>query len=299
MNTQGIFHKTLKRDLRKIITDKDVMMQGTRVREIFGMSNMTDAYDDDQVYGGIGRADEQTEGANITIGSVTQGPSFRWKARKYGKRMIVTDEALEDCKYKEAIKGAKRCVRAVVKGAEYEGALFFDRSFDTNYLFGDGVPLCSASHPLAVGGTFSNIFATPMAPSVAAYAQARTQALGFPSHDGLIDSVDVKGVIFPKEQLTEWQVITGSKLETSENNFSRLNVAERANLKLMMNQYITASVTNYWFKTDSMDGIDFRVRRKMRSRTWSENANETVHYSCTMRWAFGHNEPRNIIGVGS
>lgn len=297
MNLVATFEKGLKKTLRKAITDKDVTMKGTRAAQIFDMPSMSEAYETFQIWGGIGPADEQTEGANITIGTVNEGPAFTFYARKFGKKIVFSEEAIEDMQYKNILKGAKFCTRSVVKAAEDEAALIFDEAFDTARSYGNGQPLCSASHPLPDGSTFSNLFSVSMAPSVQAFSQARQMARQFPSYDGTTEGVSLKGVICPVEQESEWEVVLKSKLNVDDpGNFSQINVAQRANLKLTVNEYLTASATANWFQTDAMDGLMFMMRRKLRTRSWVGNDQETVCFAATVRWALGHANPRCVIG---
>ena len=297
MNLLATFAKGLKRTLAKAITDKDVSLGSTKTAQIFDMPNMKDAFDTYQIWGGLGLADEQAEGANITVGAMSEGPAFTFYARKYGKKAVFSEQAIEDMKYPEIIRGGRSCIRAVVKGAEHEGALIFDNSFDTNFPYGDNVPLCSASHPTAKGTVFSNLFAVGMAPSVQAYSQARLMARQFPSHDGLTDGLMVKGVIAPAEQETAWEVVLGSKLNPDDpNNHSQINVVNGKGLKLIINEYITANPLAHWFQTDAEDGLMMKIRRKLRTKTWVGNDQETVCHAATIRWAFGHANPRCIIG---
>lgn len=296
-NNTSTFRETLKKTLNKVVTDKEVSIRNTKMAMIFETEDMQDAYEEFQEYGGIGLAQEMEEGANITIGGVSPGSKYTFYARKFGRKMVVTDEAIEDCKYKEAIKGRARCLRAMVKAAEVDAALVLAQAEDSNRTYGDGVPLWSASHPLPAGGTFSNVFGTPMAPSVAAVDQARVIAESMPSYDGIVDSLKVKKVVCPVEQRSAWERVLNSKLDVDDpSNHSAINIAQRAGIELVVNEYWDNTTTNSMFLTDADEGLKFMWRRKIRSRSWVGNDQETVNFACTARWDVGHANPRHVIG---
>lgn len=301
INSSATFRETLKRTLNRVVTDKDVSINNTVWSKFFKRDKMQDAYEEYQEYGGIGLADYQTEGSSITIGGVSEGTKWTFYARKFGRKMVVTDEAIEDCKYKEAIAGRKRCLRAIVKASEHEAALVLARGWNTEYTYGDGQPLFSLSHPLAVGNgteSFSNTFAVPMAPSVAAVDQARIMAKKMPSYDGLRDRLRIKQVVCPVEQESEWERVLYSKLDTDDpGNHNAINIANRSvKPELIVNEYWDNTTTNSMFTTDAELGLMFLFRRPIKSRSWVGNDEETVNFACTVRWSLGTANPRHTIG---
>ena len=178
---------TLKKTLNLVMTDKDDGIESDSVMKKFcEVLTMEDNYEDDLDSAGPGLASEKPEGQEMATGTITEGFKWRYNARTFGLKLIVSDEAIEDSKYPEIIKAGRRLKRAMWKTVDYDATYILIRGFNTAYTYGDGVCLWSTSHPLAQGGTFSNYMATPMSPSRTALIVATTQIRKFPDYDNTI-----------------------------------------------------------------------------------------------------------------
>lgn len=294
--TANTVHHALKKTLDRI-TDDD----GTGeliLNSYCEMRPMTDAYEDDLETGGPGLMSEVSEGDELPIGGIVQGYLTRYVPRKYGMRIIVTDETMEDNKYPETIRAAKRLKRSIEKTADIDASLMLQRMFDTNFPGGDGQPLGSASHTLPQGGTFSNLGAA-ISPSRTAVIDARTQAMLLPGHDGIIEGYDLEKVIFPLNQWGVWEGIIGSG-KAPENDTNEINVVNTIlDLKLCPVKYWSNSTTNYAFKTEANNGLTFRWRRKPTSKTWMTNEQELKQFALSARWTRGWSDARGIIAVNA
>lgn len=286
---------SLKKTLEKIITD-DADFPQIFPKWLKEMS-MSDHYEDDLEVGGPGLASEKPEGAEIQLGSIKEGALYRYIARTFALKLVVTEEAIEDGKYKEVVNAAKRLSRAMKKTVDVDTTLLLARGFDSNYVIGDGQPVFAASHTLPHGGTFSNIMATPMSPSRAALIVATTQIRKMPGHDGITEGYEPKKILCPVDQWAVWAEVTGSKYAPEPGQFNAINVVERLGLEVVPNKYWTNTTTNWAILTDCDGGPNIRWRRRMRSRTWVDNDNETMKYACSARWAWGISNPRSIYGV--
>lgn len=291
--------KALKNTLESIIDDKTDGAQADAEKELgyFKQSSMSDAYEDDQEYGGPGLATETGEGAEFTMGDIHEGATTRYIARKFGLRMRATEEALEDTKYDKVINCAGRLKRAMWKTVKVDAGNMWNRSFDTNYIGGDQLPLFSASHTLPSGGTFSNLMATPMSPSRAAVIVAYNAIALFPGHDGIVDSYQMTGIVCPFNQWATWEGILGSP-KVPESNFNELNVVNtKMKLELYPLRFWNASDTNWAALSDAPDSFKWKWRRKPKSKTWVGNERETMNYSISARWARGWSDARAAYGV--
>src|SRR5690348_3965517 len=65
----------------------------------FKESTSTDAYEDDQEFAHTGVMPPKAEGALIATDTIQQGYAKRYLHVTYALRMIVSEEALDDCKY--------------------------------------------------------------------------------------------------------------------------------------------------------------------------------------------------------
>lgn len=301
MSSGAIFTSTIfnsvKLTLDQIVDDDTANSESTLVcKKWLKMGNQEDYYEDDLEMGGPGLASEVDEGQDIEIGAIREGFITRYIARKFGLRLIVTDEAVEDNKYPEVLKLGKRLSRALYKTLDIDCTNILVRAQNSAYTGGDGVPLASASHTLPNGGTWSNTFATPLAPSRIAVGSAVSLMRKFPGHDGVTEGAEPKKIVHPTEQWMTWSGILNSTMAPEAGNFAEINAVKRdLDLTAVSIKYWSNTTTNWGIITDADNGVQMRWRRKPRKNSWVENSNETMLYSITARWSRGWSDARGFF----
>jgi hypothetical protein len=290
----GTIGKSLKKTLEDINTDP-TDEKGSMYKDWLQVKGMDDNYEDDLEVGGPGLASEVSEGAEIPLGTIAEGYLTRYTARKFGLRLIVTEEAAADGKYSKVIDAAGRLRRSIWKTVDIDTTAMLQRGFNTSYTGGDGLCLWNSAHTLPGGGTFSNTFATAMSPSRTAVIIGRTQAGKFPGHDGVTEGNKLTKVICPLDQWGVWEGILGSE-KAPENDTNEINVVRGLNLSLCANQYWDNTTTNWAFLTDCDSKLNIRWRRRPRARAWVENSQELMQHSNTARWSRGWSDPRCTLG---
>lgn len=254
--------------------------------------------------GGPGLAMETGEGEEIPTETIREGTFTRHVVRKFSLGLKVTEEALDDGKYPEAIKAAMRLKMSAWQTVDVDAALLLARMFDTNYFGGDGLPLGSASHTLPGGGTYSNIMATPMTPSVQSISLLRTQAAKMPGHNGIVWGYKIKGFIFPVEHWDTFAEIVGSRMAPEAGNFARINVVNQ-NMKirqedLVENHHWNNTETNWAAFTNCEEGrLKWFWRKKPRSTQWLTNSHQVLNYSISYRATRGWNDARGMLCVNA
>ena len=294
--TSSIFNG-VKLTLDQIVDDDTENAESTLVcKKWLKMGTQEDYYEDDLEMGGPGLASEVSEGQEIETGAIREGFITRYIARKFGLRLIVTDEAVEDNKYPEILKLAKRLSRALYKTLDIDCTNMLIRAANSSYTGGDGVSLASASHTLPSGDTWSNTFATPMAPSRIAVGSATSLMRKFPGHDGVTEGVEPKKIVHPTEQWMTWSGILNSTLAPEAGNFAEINAVKRdLNIEAVPVKYWSNTTTNWGIITDADNGLQMRWRRKPRKNSYVENDNETMKYSITARWSRGWSDARGFF----
>lgn len=290
--------RTLKPTLELIIMDKSyenalIMPKWCEQRK------MSDNYEDDLEFAGPGLVAEKAEGAEMAMGTLMEGVLTRYICRTYAMKLNITEEAIEDTKYERVLRAARHLVRSLYKTVEYDSSNMLVRAWNTGYPGGDGQPLCSASHTLPHGGTFSNTMAVPMTPSRQAVITARVATAKMVGHDGLREGYRLKKIVCPEDLADKWEVITGSPKAPEAGEFNAINVVNRMNLQIVANPYWTTTTTNYIFITDAEGGLNWRWRRKARNRSWVANDEEVMCYGVSARWGRGWSNPRGVYGVQS
>jgi len=291
---------TLQKTLDGIIDDKaDKIESGLYYRKWMAEETIDGAYSDYQEYAGPGYAYQIPEGTEVPEAGMFQGPMTRFMPNKYGLRMIITEEAIEDCKYKEVIDLARRNKRAVWKTVEVTAHDILNRMFNTSYPLADGLPLGSASHILPNGGTASNVMSTPLSPSITALSTAVTDLMKMVGHDGTIEGYQAKRIVCPADQWAVWKGILGSA--DSPETYQGINVVSKAHLGIEGDPVATpwwnSSATQWAVQTDCDNRPTKVWNRKPRGKTYVDEPHECMVYSSTARWDDGCADYRTFYCV--
>lgn len=277
----------LQKTLDGIIDDKgDKIESGLFYKRWQAEETIEGAYSDYQEFGGPGFAFMVPEGTEIPEATLYQGAKTRIMPSKYGLRFIVTEEVLEDARYKEPIDFARRNKRAIWKTAEVTSHDILNRMFNTSYPLADGLPLGSASHILPNGALASNYMAVPLSGSIAALSMAVSDLMKMPGHDGTIEGYKAKRIVCPAEQWALWKGILGSAY--SPENYQGINVVSQEHLGIeatpVATPWWTSSSTQWAVQTD----CDMRPlkawSRKPRGKSYLNEPNESMVYSTSARW---------------
>jgi hypothetical protein len=292
----------LKETLDEIITDQyDGVESDLDYPKWMKNRPMNDNYEDDQEYAGGGLIAETPEGTEIVPLTITEGYTKRYQARKFAAKYIVTEEAMDDSKYPKVIAAVKRLKRSGYKTADIDATNLLVRATNASFPGPDGVALASTAHPLAAGGSFSNMAATPMAPSTASWNALVAQLDQLVDHDGIIQGYKAKAVLHPVQQRGIWTVLLGSKMDPEMGNFSAINIIKEYdnNIKRVQLKYWTNTTTNWALQTDADNGFQMRWRKKFSSKTWIDHNAELMNYSLSGRWDNGTSEPRCVMFVNA
>jgi hypothetical protein len=293
-----VFTSTIVNSLKETIDEivDDLSEDELIFTKYCDVKSMKDHYEDDLEMAGPGLASEVAEGTPLTVGTIREGVLTRYFSRKFGLKMVIAEEAVEDTKYEQVISGAKRLKRAMNKTADIDATLMLMRAWNAAYVGADGVPLCSASHTLPHGGTFSNTLATPMSPSRAAVIQMTSMARKLPGHDGITEGYELKDIVCPTEQWAVWAGVVKSDKAPEAGNFNEINVAKDVINDVISVKYWNNTTTNFLATTDCDNGLNFRWKRRPRSRSWIDEDNEVMNYGISARWARGWTDARGVIG---
>ena len=129
---------------------------------IFQSLSSDRAYEEDVKLGAPGLAADKAEGSSVSYEQWGEEYTVRYQHTTVAKGFIITEEAMEDNLYE---RGAMRYARAIGRSMaitkEIKGAAILNNAFTAgSYAGGDGVALCSASHPVG-SYTNSNTSASP------------------------------------------------------------------------------------------------------------------------------------------
>ena len=119
------------------------------------------AYDEDQIFAGLGLARKKPEGTPITYDDPIQGGSKRYIHDSYALGWQVTKEMLDDDKYALMKQIPGELMKSCRQAWEQVGANVLNLGFST-VTTADGATVFNAAHPMLGGGTYSNLVAEDM-----------------------------------------------------------------------------------------------------------------------------------------
>lgn len=195
VQTSGSMSKLLVTGIRKVITQ--VYKQHTIFYDkLYHTVESDKAWEEFLTTSGYPLAQDKSEGGGITYVRQTQGFTTRVKPKTVALGTIVTFEEQQDNLYINALKRAALLEISFIQKMEYDAHYLLANATSGAITYGDGQPLCSASHPLIGlgGGTFSNLLPTAAPLSEAAVEDMSIQI-------GLAINADGYHMVFPKDKL--------------------------------------------------------------------------------------------------
>ena len=194
----------------------------------------------------------KAQGGGLTYDANVQGYTSRAVHVTYGLGYIVTMEELQDNLY-EAVSRVRARANAfsMRQTKEVIVAGTYNNAFTSGYTGGDGVVLCSTSHPLNGGGTLANRPAIDTDLSSNALEDAIIDIHGFTNDKGLRINVKPWRLIVPRQLWFEANRILQSVYQPGSAN-NDINAVKATNAMpggVVMNHYLTSA--GAWFiRTD-------------------------------------------------
>jgi hypothetical protein len=248
--------------------------------------HMEDGYVEDLEIAGTTLLIEKPQAQAMSTDTITLGGSVRYLPRTMAKKVSVTQEAMEDGKYKEAIQAAKRLTASAYRteDADFASLIITSTSLVGGY---DQVVLASSSHKLPNGSTTSNIATAYSSPSLAALILAKAQLGLMPGPNGLVQPLKATHIVCPLIQEDVWRTLLGSEKVTGS-NFNDINIVKTYGLKILPIYHLDgASSTQWGLKTDAEEGFKLYYKRAITSNSWVDNDGQVMHYGVSYRNAQG------------
>lgn len=249
---------------------------------------------------GFNNAPELPDGAQVQYdsGGTLYTKIFTYK--QYGLAFALTRVLVEDAEHINIGSiYARHLAQSMIETKEINCANNLNRAFNASYPGGDGVSLSNASHPLANGGTFSNILATPAALSQTSFENILIQIRGAVDANGKKINLTPKKLVVPTQLVMQAKVLLGSALRTGAANndinptFGMLDPEPAVMSRL-------TSATAWWVSTElpsSDQGLVVVMRRKLEKTMEGDFQTDSMQYKTTERYDTGWVDPRIVYGT--
>jgi hypothetical protein len=256
-------------------------------------------YHEEPVLFGFGAAPEIREGAPVTYDS--GGVLFikRYFYSVYGLAFSLTRVLVEDGDHIRIGRiYARHLANALIETKETLTANVLNRSFNGSFPGGDGVALVANNHPI-VGGTFSNVLATP-----AALSQTSLEQMLIQIRQSAVDNNGKKIKLTPKKLIVhannmfQAEVILNTILRpgTANNDINPI----KSQAMLPGGQHVVSrltSATAWWVQTDAPEGLKILMRRRVDNSMEGDFETDSMRYKATERYAVGWTDPRCLYGT--
>jgi len=269
---------------------------GEEHKEIFESESSDRSFEEETKLSGFSAAPVKDEGSAIEYDNAQEAWTARYTHETIAMGFSVTEEAVEDNLYDSlSARYTKALARAMAYTKQVKGAAILNDAFSTTY--GDGVALCSTSHPLVSGGTNSNTPSTAADLNETSLEAAIISIAGWTDErDLLIAAKPRKLVIPPALQFVATRLLeTQGRVGTADNDLNAIKNNGSIPDGYAVNHYLTD--TDAWFvMTDVPNGLKHFTRTSMSTSMDADFDTGNSRYKARERYSFGVSDPLGVYG---
>ena len=270
---------------------------GEEHKEIFETETSERSFEEETKLSGFSAAPVKGEGNAIAYDNAQEAWTARYQHETIALGFSITEEAVEDNLYDSlSARYTKGLARAMAYTKQVKAASVLNNAFAGGPTGGDGVVLCSASHPLVSGGTNSNILASADLNETSLEA-AVIQIAGWTDERGLLIAAKPRKLIVPPSLMfvAERLLKTPNRVGTADNDINALKSMSSVSEGFTVNHYLTD--TNGWFlTTDVPNGLKHFVRMPLANSMDADFDTGNSRYKSRERYSFGVSDPLGIWG---
>jgi len=269
--------------------------------EIFMTESSDRAFEEEVMLSGFAGAPVKQEGAGVVFDQANETFTARYTHNTVALAFSITEEAIEDNLYdKLAGRYTKALARSMSHSKQVTAASVLNNAQITTVTGGDGVSLINALHPLATGGTFSNVLATAADLNETSLEQSLIDIAGFVDERGLKIALSGRKMIIPKELQFTAERLMKSPLRTgtADNDINALASMGMVPEGYRINHFLTDS-DSFYILTDVPNGMKHFVRSPIKTAMEGDFDTGNVRFKARERYSFGFSDPRAIFGNGN
>ena len=269
--------------------------------EIFVTETSDRAFEEEVMLSGFASAPTKQEGAGVVFDTAGETFTARYNHETIALAFSITEEAIEDNLYDRlAARYTRALARSMSNTKQVKAANVLNQAQFTAVTGGDGVPLISRAHPLATGGTFSNVLATAADLNETSLEQSLIDIAGFVDERGLRIATQGRKMIIPKElQFTAERLMkTPQRVGTADNDINAIASMGMVPEGYSVNNFLT-DTDSFFLMTDVPNGMKHFVRSPIKTAIEGDFDTGNVRFKARERYSFGFSDPRAIFGNGN
>jgi len=272
---------------------------GEEHKEIFDIETSERSFEEETKLSGFSAAPVKNEGSAIAYDNGQETWTARYNHETISLGFSLTEEAVEDNLYDSlSSRYTKALARAMAYTKQTKGANILNNAFTTGYTGGDGVVLCSTSHPTVSGGVNANAFSTAADLNETSLEAAVIQIAGWTDERGLLIAAKPKKLVIPVNSMfiATRLLETELRTSTSDNDINAIKNNGSIPDGYTVNHFLTD--TDAWFlTTDVPNGLKMFVRAPLANSMDGDFDTGNVRYKSRERYSFGWSDPLGIFGT--
>ena len=269
--------------------------------EIFTTETSDRAFEEEVMLSGFASAPTKQEGAGVVFDTAGETFTARYNHETIALAFAITEEAIEDNLYDRlAARYTRALARSMSNTKQVKAANVLNQAQFTAVTGGDGVPLISNAHPLATGGTFSNVLSVAADLNETSLEQSLIDIAGFVDERGLRIATQGRKMIIPKElQFTAERLMKSpQRTATADNDINAIVSMGMVPEGYSVNNFLT-DTDSFFLMTDVPNGMKHFVRSPIKTAIEGDFDTGNVRFKARERYSFGFSDPRAIFGNGN
>ncbi len=270
--------------------------------EIFPSETSDRAFEEEVMLSGFASAPVKQEGAGVVFDQAGETFTARYSHETVALAFSITEEAIEDNLYDRlAARYTRALARSMSNTKQVKAASVLNNAQKTSgFNGGDGVSLINASHPLATGGTFSNVLATAADLNETSLEQSLIDISSFVDERGLKIASQGRKMVIPKElQFTAERIMKSpQRVGTADNDINAIANMGMVPEGYVVNNFLT-DTDAFFLLTDAPNGFKHFIRSPIKTAMEGDFDTGNVRFKARERYSFGFSDPRCIFGNGN
>ena len=268
--------------------------------EIYATETSDRAFEEEVMLAGFASAPTKQEGAGVVFDQANETFTARYNHETIALAFAITEEAIEDNLYDRlAARYTRALARSMSNTKQVKAANILNNAENAANPGGDGQPLISNAHPLATGGTFSNVLATAADLNETSLEQSLIDISSFVDERGLKIAAQGVKMIIPKElQFTAERLMKSpQRTSTADNDINAIVSMGMVPQGYRVNNFLSDNDA-YFLMTDVPNGFKMFVRAPIKTAMEGDFDTGNVRFKARERYSFGFSDPRCVFGNG-
>ena len=266
--------------------------------EVFEEESSDRAFEEEVMLAGFTNAPVKEEGSAITFDDAQETYTARYTMETIALAFSITEEAIEVNLYDRlASRYTKALARSMAQTKQIKAAAILNNAFSSSSPIGDGVALCSSSHP-SLSGNQRNLLSTASDLNETSLEQMLIDIAGITDERGLKVAIRGMKLVIPKELqfIAERLMATNLRVGTSDNDTNAIKSMGMLPQGAVVNHFLT-DTDAFFIKTDAPNGFKLFNRTPIKTAMEGDFDTGNMRFKARERYSFGVSDWRCVFGT--